>query len=94
MVESKRPKIKIKAAAEKEKVVIEKAVVKEKTKENKSETKYTPRTYEEKREKISIQEELPIEENSRTEIYDPNIAKKNLRTLYIITFLIGSIIVF
>tara|TARA_E500000178_G_C16993711_1_gene742104 strand:+ start:182 stop:1387 length:1206 start_codon:yes stop_codon:yes gene_type:complete len=92
MTESKRPKIKVKAV-EKEKVAIEKSLVKEKTREKKTETKYTPRTYEEKREKISIQEELPIEENTKTTAYDPNIAKKNLRTLYIITFLIGSIII-
>ncbi|MDA9655149.1 hypothetical protein N9T15_01720 [Pelagibacteraceae bacterium] len=49
---------------------------------------------EENRKKISVQEGLPLDEKVSKQIYDPNKTKKNLRTLYIITFIIGSAIIF
>ena len=49
---------------------------------------------EENRKKISVQVGLPLNEKVSKQIYDPNKTKKNLRTLYIITFIIGSAIIF
>ena len=66
-----------------------------KTSEEKPEKKEKKiKAKEEKREKISMQESLPLEEKASSQIYDPNKTKKNLRTLYIITLIVGSSIIF